>query len=266
MDNSTPSITTRTVAAHDGIAMTCDCCGQEAEPLLFFVHGWTCRRAYWQPQLAHFCKTYRAVAPDLPGHGETAGQGRSQWSVAAFGQDVAACAKALGAGRAVLIGHSMGGAVVLEAARLLKDTAAAVVLADTFVIDYGGLDAETIRQIAAPFETDFAGAIAGLVEQTSTPATPQSLKDRLVREMSAADPSWALPVWHDLLSWNPTPAFEELEIPVYAINGALVPESARRRCAPYVRETILAGAGHFLQMEDPGGFNRALEQILAGLR
>ena len=264
MTNHTESITTRTCTAHDGISMACDCGGRNS-PLLMFVHGWTCRRAYWYPQLEHFKYLYRMAAADLPGHGDTDSRGRTDWTVAAFGKDIAACTRELEAPEVVLIGHSMGGAVALEAARILEDTARAVILADTFIIDYGGLDAATIRQIAAPFETDFAGAVADLVEQTATADTPQVLKDRLIREMSAADPAWALPVWHDLLAWQPDPAFEELKIPIYAINGALIPESGRNRCAPFVKETVIPGAGHFLQMEDPAGFNRSLESVLAEL-
>lgn len=264
MANHTESITTRACAAHDGISMACECGGRGA-PLLLFVHGWTCRRAYWHPQLQHFNAVRRVAAPDLPGHGDTGSHGRTDWTVTAFGRDIAACARELEAPEVVLIGHSMGGAVALEAARILKDTAIAVILVDTFVIDYGGLDAATIRQIAAPFETDFAGAMAGLVEQTATEATPQALKDRLIREMSTADPAWALPVWRDLLAWQPDSAFEDLKIPIYAINGALIAESARNRCAPYVTETVISGAGHFLQMEDPAGFNRTLESVLTEL-
>jgi pimeloyl-ACP methyl ester carboxylesterase len=30
-----------------------------------------------------------------------------------------------------------------------------------------------------------------------------------------------------------------------------------------VRETVIPGAGHFLQMEDPAGFNRVLAGVLA---
>jgi pimeloyl-ACP methyl ester carboxylesterase len=193
---------------------------------------------------------------------ESAGN-RQCWSVATFGQDIAAAGKALAAERVILIGHSMGGAVALEAARRLGEMVAAVVLVDTFVIDYGGLSGETIQAIAAPFETDFASAMAALVEQTATAATPAVLKEKLIREMSAADPVWALPVWRDLLAWDPGPAFEELRVPIHAVNGALIPDSARERCAPFVRETVIPGAGHFLQMEDPAGFNRVLAGVLA---
>lgn len=255
------AVRTRTVSAHDGLDMVCDC-GGKGELLILFLHGWTCRRAYWRPHLEYFSTFGGVVAPDLPGHGETAVEGRTEWSVAAFGRDAAACARDLGGTRVILVGHSMGGAVALEAARLLKERTLAVVLVDTFVLDYGGLDIAARQQIALPFETDFTGAMANLVEQTSTASTPEPLKKRLVDEMATADPSWALPLWRDLLAWSPGAAFKELDIPIYAINGALVQESARERCAGFVTETLMPGAGHFLQMENPVAFNQALEGIL----
>ncbi len=255
-------IDTCRLSAHDGLAMCCDH-GGHGEPLLLFVHGWTCRRAHWFCQLKHFATDWRVAAPDLPGHGESPAGSRKEWSVAALARDVAACAQELDAAEVILVGHSMGGAVALEAARLLTAQAQAVILADTFVIDYGGLDADTAHALAAPFETDFAGAIADLVEQTATASTPEDLKRRLAREMATADPAWALPLWHDLLAWNPAAAFAELRIPLHAINGALIPDSARQSCAPYLHEMLLPGAGHFLQLEDPAAFNRALAAILS---
>ncbi len=258
------SLTTTTVLAHDNISIPCDH-GGSGEPMLHFIHGWTCRRNYWKPQLPFFKEKHQVIAPDLPGHGDALAEGRQSWTVADLARDVESCVLKLSPGQTILVGHSMGGAVALEAARSLKEKVSAVVLVDTFVIDYGGLDHETIQGIAAPFESDFPSAIAGLIENTSTAATPSDLKERLIRDMSEADPAWALPLWRDLLSWSPEPAFEALKIPIHAINGALIPESARNRCAPYVTETIIPGAGHFLQMEDPEGFNRTLEHILSRL-
>ncbi len=245
--------------------MSCDYRGQ-GEPLLLFVHGWTCRKAYWTPQLNHFATTHAVAALDLPGHGDSGTGQRKDWNLSTFALDVIACVEALRPEKLILIGHSMGGAVVLEAARRLGGKVAGVVLVDTFVIDYGGLPMETVQAIAAPFAENFAEAMAALIEQTATATTPEALKVQLIREMSAADPAWALPVWRDLLCWSPESAFSELQVPIHAINGALIPSSAREHCAPFVTESIIPGAGHFLQMENPAGFNWVLEQILPRLR
>lgn len=265
MSMSTDSSNLRTLFAHDGISMAGDCRGQ-GEPLLLFVHGWTCRRSYWLPQLEYFAGNHAVAAPDLPGHGDSGMGSRSHWGVKSFALDVVACVDTLQAEKVVLIGHSMGGAVALEAARHLGNTVAAVVLVDTFVIDYGGLPPETVQAIATPFEADFMAAMTALIAQTATAATPPELKTQLVREMSTADPTWALPAWRDLLCWKPEAAFKELRVPIHAINGTLIPESARERCAPFVTETIIPGAGHFLQMEDPSNFNLVLENVLTRLR
>lgn len=261
MNNQTAPSSCYSLSTHDGISLACESRGQ-GQPLLLFVHGWTCRRSYWRPQLDCFSKEYSVAALDLPGHGDSGVGKRTRWSLASFALDVVACVRGLRAEKVVLIGHSMGGAVVLEAARHLGTTVAGVVLVDTFVIDYGELTAETVQIIAAPFEECFATAIAGLVEQTSTSATPDHLKQQLIHEMSAADPTWALPVWHDLLSWNPQAAFAELQTPIHAINGALISESTRERCTPFMAETIIPEAGHFLQMEDTVGFNQVLGKVL----
>ena len=255
----------RSLHSFDGIPLACDRRGQ-GEPLLLFVHGWTCRRTYWLPQLEYFGSTHAVAALDLPGHGESGSGDRTYWDVESFALDVAACVKARAAQKVLLIGHSMGGAVALEAARLLGATVTGVVLVDTFVIDYGGLSPETVEAIATPFAEDFAAAMAALVGQTATEATPAALKEQLIREMAAADPAWALPAWRQLLSWSPQAAFTELRMPIHAINGALIPASARERCAPFVTETLIPGAGHFLHMEDPSGFNRVLESVLVRLR
>lgn len=249
------------LSTHDQIPMVCECRGQ-GKPLLLFIHGWTCRRSYWLPQLDHFSRNYSVAALDLPGHGESGSGDRTRWGVTSFASDVVTCVRALNAETVILIGHSMGGAVALEAARQLGTTVAGVVLIDTFAIDYCGLPAETVQAIAAPFEEDFSSAMAALVEQTSTPATPHSLKQQLIREMSAADPVWAMLVWRDLLSWDPRAAFEDPQVPIHAINGTLISESARERCAPFITETVIPEAGHFLQMEDPAGFNLELEKVL----
>jgi len=237
--------------------------GEGGQPILF-IHGWTCRRDYWVPQMADLARDYRVAALDLSGHGESESEGRTDWSVTGLADDVTAALEALGAEDAVLVGHSMGGTVALEAAAR-TDVVRAVVLVDTFVLPYGDLSEADAQGIETPFHEDFAAAMAGLVDNTTGSAMDESTRVRLKREMAAADTAWALPLWRDLLRWSPEPAFGALEAPVHAINGDLIPEPARQRCAGRVTEWHMPGTGHFPQMEMPEAFNRKLREVLAAL-
>lgn len=234
-------------------------------PTLVLVHGWTCRRDYWSPQVEHLRGRYPLLVPDLPGHGASASGTAPQASIGALAGNLATLIRDQVSGPVILLGHSMGGAVALEAALELGDKARGAILADTFVIDYGGLDAETQQTLYQTFADDFSGGIHWLIDNTSVDQTPESLKRRLKQEMAEADPSWALPIWKSLLAWQPEETFPRVQCPIHAINGKLVPNTARRRCKPYLEEVVMPRAGHFLQMEDPTGFNHLLDEILADL-
>jgi pimeloyl-ACP methyl ester carboxylesterase len=58
---------------------------------------------------------FLVVTVDLAGHGES-DSGRQDWSIAAFGSDVATVVDQLALEDVVPVGHSMGGDVILEAA------------------------------------------------------------------------------------------------------------------------------------------------------
>jgi pimeloyl-ACP methyl ester carboxylesterase len=105
--------------SRDGIPLTFEVHGS-GTPALVFVHGWSCDRGYWSGQLAAFSDRHQVVAVDLAGHGESGG-GRQTWTMAAFGDDVVAVVEQLGLGELVLIGHSMGGDVIVEAALRLGE-------------------------------------------------------------------------------------------------------------------------------------------------
>ena len=82
-------------------------------PAIVFVHGWSCDRSYWEAQIEDFAWRHRVVAVDLTGHGAS-GVGRPAWTMPAYGNDVVAVLERLDVPDAVLIGHSMGGDVIVE--------------------------------------------------------------------------------------------------------------------------------------------------------
>jgi len=77
------------ISSHDGVPLAFESRGQ-GSPLLLFIHGWTCRRNYWQPQLDGFCSRYSVAALDLPGHGDSGSDNRARWGMESFALDVVA--------------------------------------------------------------------------------------------------------------------------------------------------------------------------------
>jgi pimeloyl-ACP methyl ester carboxylesterase len=40
-------------------------------PAFVFIHGWTCNRSFFAPQVEHFANRHRVISVDLRGHGES---------------------------------------------------------------------------------------------------------------------------------------------------------------------------------------------------
>jgi pimeloyl-ACP methyl ester carboxylesterase len=74
-----------------------------------FVHGLTFDRTSWQPIIDRLAGRYRCTAVDLPGHGDSDGPPRPLADIAAA---LHRLLDALGIGRPVVVGHSMGAPVV----------------------------------------------------------------------------------------------------------------------------------------------------------
>ena len=109
----------RIVPSADGTSISYEVYGA-GEPTLVFVHGWSCDARYWRAQVPHFSRKHRVVVLDLAGHGHS-GSSRTRYTMGSFGEDVRAVTQASGGSRVILIGHSMGGTVIVEAARLMPD-------------------------------------------------------------------------------------------------------------------------------------------------
>ncbi|KKN34271.1 hypothetical protein LCGC14_0795280 [marine sediment metagenome] len=127
------------------------------EPTLVFVHGWCCDKSYWKEQIPYFSKSYRMVLIDLAGHGES-GLNRKDWTMELFGEDVACVAKKLGITKIVLIGHSMAGQVILEAARWLPN-----VIGIIFVDAFTDFAQDDLGQFIGLMQKDFQNSVIQFV-------------------------------------------------------------------------------------------------------
>ena len=97
------------------------------EPIIVFVHGWTCNRSFFAPQAEYFARRHRVVSVDLRGHGES-DKPYEPYPIGAYGRHVRI--GRLGLGKVVAVGHSMGGLTVLQLAASHPDCVAAMVMVE----------------------------------------------------------------------------------------------------------------------------------------
>ena len=253
----------------DGTAISYETYGA-GEPTLMFVHGWSCDARYWRAQIPYFAKKYRVVTLDLAGHGHSGAQ-RAKYTMTAFGEDVRAVAEATGSRNVILIGHSMGGSVIAEAARLMPDRVAGLIGIDTLEnIEYP-LKGDELQMMVAPLEKDFRSGSRQFVGEMIYPDTDPHLKEWILADISAAPPAVALSAMKEMMNQYITgeaaKIFESLRIPVISVKGDLWPvnyEANRRHMLSY-DAVVLKKADHFLMMNKPEEFNAALEKVITKL-
>jgi pimeloyl-ACP methyl ester carboxylesterase len=250
------------VLSADGVEIAFSVDGK-GTPALVFVHGWCFDRSYWRNQVPEFAKTFTVVTVDLGGHGES-GLGRKDWTVEAFGKDVAAVIEKLGLDRVILIGHSMGGAVIFETARAMPERVVALIGIDTYQDLEQEIPDAAVEQFLAAFKSDFAGTSKAFVRQMFPTGADSALVDSVTAKVLAAPRDVAVSVLGNVLRYKPRGVFEGLKIPVYAVNGDLYPtnlEAAKRQTYSF-EVRIVAGCGHFPMLEKPAEFNKLLTETI----
>ena len=250
----------------DGTPISYEVCGA-GEPTLVFVHGWSCDARYWREQVPYFSKNHRVVTPDLAGHGHS-GTTRKHYTMEAFGDDVRAVTEATSGSEVILVGHSMGGSVIAEAARLMPGRVIGLIGVDTLEnIEYP-MTREELQKIVAPLEKNFRDGSRQFVGEMIASKTDPQLREWILSDMAAAPPSVAMSAMNEMMAQYITgkaaKVFEKIRIPVITVNGDLWPVNyaANRRHMFSYNAIILKEADHFLMMDRPIDFNKALEKAI----
>ncbi|MGD9860857.1 MAG: alpha/beta fold hydrolase [Marinobacterium sp.] len=264
---SSPSALRHDVAvSYDAEHIAYDVAG-EGETALIFVHGWSCDGRYWQEQVPVFAKDYRVITVDLAGHGHSSLE-RSDYSMLSFAQDVKAVMDRENIGRAVLIGHSMGGGVIAEAAKLMPKRVVGIVGVDTLQNVAQRTPESVIEEMVTPFESDFRTATQGFVSQMFPAGTDQQLMNWIKEDMSSAPKAPALSAFRNYLgqyvSGDAAAVFKDVSVPVVSINARLWP-TAFEENQNYIKDyqlLYIEESGHFPMLERPDAFNALLQQAI----
>lgn len=236
-------------------------------PAIVLIHGAGFDHTAWALQSRWFAHNgFSVLAPDMPGHGRSAGP--ALYSIAEMADWTAALLDAAGAGVAHLIGHSMGSLIALETASRHPGKVSALSLIGTAATMAVGPDllkaAEANDQAAIDmvsiwglgFSAELGGNLApGLWMHGGAQRTLQHCAPGVLHSDLAACNAYA-----DALT-----AAAKLRVPTTVILGErdmMTPAKAGKALAaaiPNARTVVLAGAGHMMMSERP-------DELLAAIR
>ena len=236
-----------------------------APETLVFIHGFSCNSNYWWAQLNYFSKHYKVISVDLGGHGKS-GQNRENYNMTQFGQDVVDVMNDANIDQAILIGHSMGGPVAVEAAVILKERAKAII----------GID--TLHDVAKEPASSFVKLIVGTMFRFSQEsATEKATAGFFIESTNAELSNWIkegsrkAPVdasrgsLQSLLGMNYPEQLSKIDIPIKTLNSRYFRDTnVEGNLEQYKKLNIefIDDVGHFIMMERPTEFNQWLEQEL----
>jgi pimeloyl-ACP methyl ester carboxylesterase len=251
--------------------------GKGAPPIVL-VHGLACSHTDWQRQVAHFSARHLTIAVDLPGHGATPAADTS--TIERCGMDVTALLRALSLPPAVLVGHSLGCRVVLDAALRAPEHVAGIVLVDGSRFGPAAMQAFEARFAAG----EYRALVRGLFEQMFTPRSDTKTAAAVLERALAVPEEVGRALLLSLVRYDVDKlesALERTAKPLLVLQTTTVNEKRERvtmrpgQTTPYLdfirakvrgaRVEVLPGIGHFPQLDAPAETNRAIASFVASL-
>lgn len=252
--------------------------------LLLLIHGMAGNAENWRPVIEPLALGNAVVAPDFPGHGESA-PGGGDYSLGSLASGLRDLMLTLGHERATLVGHSLGGGVAMQFTYQFPEMVERLVL-----VSSGGLgpDVSAILKAAAlPGADLFIAATAGVGQRAGSllgrglglvGLAPSADVAEVARGYATlADPERRSAFLATLRAVVGTDgqrvaALDRLylaeALPVLILWGErdpIIPASHGEEAhahLPNSRLEIFEGVGHMPQIESPGRFIAALQRFL----
>ena len=228
-------------------------------PVVLCVHGSGGDGVVWSYQVSRLSRQYRVIVPDLPGHGRSAGA--LSYTVEAYAAWLDSFRATLGFDRCVLMGHSLGGAVVQQYARTFPDRVTALVLVGTgcrFV-----LSRQYLEELQIPPGNE------------SDPQVLQRAHELLARLYVSDFASLAkngIETLHaDIVAagrFDSTAWIGQLQVPTLVVAGEydlIMPRARLQDLADRLSQSRLetvSATGHAVMTDNPRGFNAVVQPFL----
>jgi pimeloyl-ACP methyl ester carboxylesterase len=233
------------------------------QPPVVFVHGAAGSSLAWLGQLRAMAGAARAIAIDLPGHGHSPGTPLT--SIGEARTHVLNFLDAQKLSRAILVGHSMGGAIALDFALIHPDRTAGLGLVSTSA--KLGVSPAILHVLSHEWH-----AVPRLFASVGfAPGTDADTTKRVADLIHATRPEIALADFRVCNDFDLRARLGEIAAPALVISGdadLMTPIRHAEFLATHLgRATFVPvpGVGHMLPFEAPRVLNDALRSFIASL-
>jgi len=220
------------------------------------IHGSGSDGVVWSYQLSRLSRYYKIIIPDLPGHGRSEGPGLN--SALQYAEWLEKFATGLGLDTFFLMGHSFGGAIVQEFARIHPSRLNGIVLVST------GLRFMFSRLYRGIVEGQGDVMMASLDDLKEMP-------EKFRRSFEILRKNSGKSLHGDLMAaslFDSSSWVSSMKIPAVVVWGANDQITSRKFSEelaarlPLSRFTVIEGAGHLVMVEARTEFNKIINEFM----
>ncbi|MBN2613668.1 MAG: alpha/beta hydrolase [Bacteroidales bacterium] len=246
----------------------------QGDTTLLFLHGWCIDATYWKNQVEYFSKNYNVYAIDLPGFGKSKAE-RTNWTIEEYAHDVTAFIDSMNLKNVVIIGHSMAGEIMLQAALTNNTKITGIIGVDNFKLIDVAFTPEQTKQMTDFFpmlEKDFKKSAPVYADMMLFhPTTSKEVKDRVKTDFTNSDPVIGYGTFMNQMQYASTDAqrLEQLNHRLYLINSDGFPTNEtglKNHCKKSFQMETISATGHYPMIEKPTEFNLIMEKVLTELK
>ena len=230
-----------------------------SEPLLVLIHGAGGTHRVWRYQTSAFPGS---LALDLPGHP----RGKGCSTISDYAEFVTQAIVERELTSAVLVGHSMGGAIAIEIALARQTFLAGIVLIGS------GARLRVTPVIKDEVIRDYAHAAEVIAEWAYSPKTDPRLRKASIQELMEVPAEVTYGDFEACDHFDRMNEIGRIDLPTLIVCGeddALTPVKYSQYTKQKIRNArivVIPDAGHSVMLEKPEELNEALRSFLAQLR
>jgi len=237
---------------------------------LVFIHGWNIDQSYWDQQVAYFSPRYRVVTITLPGYGGTKPHPEG-CSPEIYAKDIAVLIDSLDLDHAVLIGHSMSGAMIAATAAMRPKKTAGIIGIDNFT-GYGFKPSPEEKKAIAAVYTEMREHYSRVMKEYTnqylfSPSTDSASRNRILNSFLSADSTFSVDCLEQLEEYPLDSLLLSLHRPLYLVNSDFHPNDTAsfRNAGIELHFYNVGSTGHYPMIETPEQFNQLLAKAISDM-